>query len=62
MTKTKDIHKGGRPPVQRPEEFYAKILEEYEVMTIGQMCEYHNVSRSTISRWLRRARGGVDAK
>lgn len=58
----KDIHKGGRPPVQRPEGFYRKILEEYDVMTIGQMCEYHNVSRSTISRWLRTARGSVDER
>lgn len=55
----KDIHKGGRPPVQRPEGFYESILREYETMTIGQMAEIHKVTRTTISRWLKIARTGV---
>lgn len=51
-----DIHKGGRPPIVRPEAFYAALLAQYEHMTIGQMAQVHQVSRSTISRWLRIAR------
>lgn len=58
-----DIHKGGRPPIQRPEGFYENLLREYETMTIRQMAESHKVTRTTISRWLRIARsrqqGGV---
>lgn len=54
----KDIHKGGRPPIQRPEGFYENLLREYEVMTIGQMADCHKVTRTTISRWLRIARQG----
>lgn len=51
-----DIHKGGRPPIQRPEGFYPSLLAEYERMTIAQMAESHKVSKATISRWLRIAR------
>lgn len=56
------IHKGGRPPIQRPDGFYEALLREYETMTIQQMAEAHKVTRTTISRWLRVARskqGGV---
>ena len=56
MQAERDIHKGGRPPVQRPEGFYANLLKEYETMTIRQMAAYHNVTRATISRWLKVAR------
>lgn len=52
----KDIHKGGRPPVMRPEGFYESLLREYETMTIKQMAGVHRVSRTTISNWLRTAR------
>lgn len=55
----KDIHKGGRPPIQRPDGFYETILNEYESMTIAEMAEFHNVTRTTISRWLKIARTGV---
>lgn len=55
----KDIHKGGRPPIQRPDGFYESLLREYETMTIGQMAEVHKVTRTTISRWLKVARTGV---
>ena len=34
-----DIHKGGRPPIKRPEGFYEGLLREYETMTIRQMAE-----------------------
>lgn len=56
ITKVKDIHKGGRPPIVRPEGFYKRILEEYEVMTTGQMAKVHGVTRPTICRWLKIAR------
>lgn len=52
----RDIHKGGRPPVQRPAGFYPAILAEYNTMTIGQMAAMHRVSRTTINNWLRKAR------
>lgn len=62
MTTTKkDIHKGGRPPVKRPEGFYETILKEYETMTTGQMATFHGVTRTTISRWLKIAREGGSA-
>lgn len=57
----RDIHKGGRPPVKRPEGFYESLLREYEVMTIGQMAESHKVTRTTISRWLKVARTEAQA-
>lgn len=55
----RDIHKGGRPPLNRPADFYQTILQEYETMTIGQMATFHGVTRTTISRWLKIARTGV---
>lgn len=57
----RDIHKGGRPPIERPEGFYRGLLLEYETMTIGQMAAAHCVSRTTINNWLRRARQEVPA-
>lgn len=56
-----DIHKGGRPPIKRPDGFYEALLREYETMTIGQMATIHKVSRTTISNWLRVARSRGDA-
>jgi predicted DNA-binding protein (UPF0251 family) len=56
---TKDIHKGGRPPIVRPEGFYEMLLTEYETMTTAQMAAVHGVTRSTIQRWLKIARTGV---
>ncbi len=53
-----NIHKGGRPPVIRPDGFYEGLLREYETMTIKQMADSHKVTRTTISRWLRIARQG----
>lgn len=58
----KDVHKGGRPPVNLPAEFYRAILAEYDnQLTIGQIADTHKVSRSTVNRWLRRAREDVKA-
>ena len=59
MADVKDIHKGGRPPIPRPEGFYQELLREYETMTINQMAQCHGVTRTTISRWLKIARTGV---
>lgn len=58
-TATTDIHKGGRPPKVRPDGFYDMLLREYDTMTIGQMADFHKVTRTTISRWLKVARTGV---
>lgn len=55
---TRDIHKGGRPKIQRPEGFYESLLREYETMTTSQMAAFHGVTRQTISRWLKAARTG----
>lgn len=53
----KDVHKGGRPPINRPAEFYKAILAEYNnQLTIRQIADVHKVSRATVNRWLRKAR------
>lgn len=53
------IHKGGRPPITRPEGFYEGVLKCYESMTIKQIADAYGVSKPTISRWLRIARSEV---
>lgn len=50
-----DIHKGGRPQ-KYDDTFYISIVQQYETNTIGQIAEHHNVTRTTISRWLKRGR------
>jgi hypothetical protein len=55
---TRDIHKGGRPRITRPEGFYEALLREYDTMTTSQMATFHGVTRQTISRWLKVARTG----
>ena len=55
----RDIHKGGRPPVARPDGWAQMILSEYDRMTIKQMADYHRVSRTSINNWLKRARQEV---
>lgn len=53
----KDVHKGGRPSINLPAEFYKAILAEYDnQLTIRQIADAHKVSRSTVNRWLRKAR------
>lgn len=52
----KDIHKGGRPRVQRPANFYTNLLAEYDELTTRQMAAAHGVTRGTIQRWLKIAR------
>lgn len=51
----KDIHKGGRPP-KYDDAFYKSIVQQYETNTIGQIAEHHKVTKTTISRWLKRGR------
>lgn len=53
-----DIHKGGRPKIIRPANFYQHLLDEYETHTTGDMAKMYNVSKATISRWLKIARTG----
>lgn len=57
-TQKTSIHKGGRPKVTRPNGFYESLLREYETMSTSQMAASHNVTRQTISRWLKAARTG----
>lgn len=52
----KDIHQGGRPPVQRSDAFYMKLLDRYETKTTRQLAEVYEVSPQTISNWLKKAR------
>lgn len=56
MENAVDIHKGGRPRIQRPKNFYTNLLREYEEMTTRQMAAAHGVTRGTIQRWLKIAR------
>lgn len=56
----KDIHKGGRPPIQRSKIFYMKLLDRYETQTTRQLAEVYGVSAQTISNWLKKAREEVN--
>lgn len=58
IPETKKIHKAGRPPIVRPQQFYTKLLREYEVLTVSQMAKIYGVTRGTIHRWLRIAKVG----
>ena len=50
-----DVHKGGRP-LKYNNEFYKAIVLEYETNSIRQIAANHNVSKSTIVRWLKEGR------
>lgn len=52
----KDIHRGGRPPIQRSAGFYLKLLDRYETNTTRQLAEIYDVSAPTICNWLKKAR------
>ena len=56
----RDIHRGGRPPIQRSENFYIKLLDRYETKTTRQLAEIYDVSAPTICNWLKKAREVVD--
>ncbi len=56
----RDIHRGGRPPIQRSESFYIKLLDRYETKTTRQLAEIYDVSAPTICNWLKRAREVVN--
>ena len=61
MKDTRNIHRGGRPPIQRSEEFYIKLLDRYETHTTRQLAEIYDVSAPTICNWLKRAREVISA-
>ena len=50
------IPKGGRPPKKYSDAFLRAIGDEYKYMTTQELAEHHNVSPSTVTRWIRRAR------
>lgn len=52
----RNIHKGGRPPIQRSRAFYLKLLDRYETNTTRQLAEIYEVSAPTICNWLKKAR------
>ena len=52
----KNIHRGGRPPIQREPEFYIKLLDRYETHSIRQLADIYDVSHQTIWNWLQKAR------
>lgn len=52
----RNIHKGGRPPIERSKTFYIKLLDRYETNTTRQLAEIYEVSASTICNWLKKAR------
>lgn len=52
----KNIHRAGRPPVQRDKTFYIKLLDRYETNTTRQLAEIYDVSAPTICNWLKKAR------
>ena len=56
----RDIHKGGRPPIQRSTAFYLKLLDRYETNTTRQLAEIYDVSAPTICNWLKKAREVTD--
>lgn len=52
----RNIHKGGRPPIERSKTFYIKLLDRYETNTTRQLAEIYEVSAPTICNWLKKAR------
>jgi hypothetical protein len=54
--KMRDIHKGGRPPIERSSTFYLQLLHRYETHTTRQLAEIYDVSAPTICNWLKKAR------
>ena len=56
----RDIHKGGRPPIERSRTFYIKLLDRYETNTTRKLAEIYDVSAPTICNWLKKAREVVD--
>ncbi len=49
------IHKGGRP-AKYSDEFYLSILKEFENHTYSQIAKNHNVTKGSVTNWMKRAR------
>lgn len=47
------INKNGRPRKTYTDDFLYTIAEEYKQMTASKVAERHNVSLSTVRRWIR---------
>lgn len=54
--RTDGVHRGGRPPINRPPAFYRALLLEYESATISEIAAARGKSQRTILRWLATAR------
>ncbi len=55
----KDIHKGGRPEKYK-DDFYLKLLKDYEDNTYSMLSAKYHVSRATIAIWLKKGRAIVN--
>ncbi len=51
----RDIHKGGRPE-KYDNEFYLRLLKDYEDNTYKMLSDKYHVSKQTIAIWLKKAR------
>ena len=51
-----NIHRAGRKPINRPNDFYNTLMQQYEHMTTRQLAEVYHVTPTTISNWLKIAR------
>lgn len=49
-------HTPGRKPIHDDAEFYRMILQQYEHKSLRDLARYYNVSRTTISNWLKKGR------
>lgn len=56
----KDIHRGGRPAIQRGDTFYMTLLDRYQTHSTRQLAEVYGVSAATICNWLKKARERFD--
>ena len=50
------IPRGGRNPIQYTDSFLRAIADQYRHMTTKEIAEHHNVSVSTVGRWVKKAR------
>lgn len=50
------IPRGGRNPKEYSDTFFLALADEYKHMTQREIAEHHNVSTSTVTRWIRKGR------
>lgn len=49
------MKKVGRP-AKFQDEFYLMILKEFEIFSFNELAKLHNVSRATVTRWVRKGK------